>query len=347
MKRLRILLVANGDRHRLQGQWNNTEHKLWNGLTREGHMVVFYSDRDRARELTALPSKRFGVTKMNAELVETARHFKPDLILFGHADLCKKDDFVRLRETVDGVRLAQFNVDSVFREKTMHDFSVRSQEMDASFITSADGQNISGYGVKANTVFFMPNPVDQSIETARVFEASAQQLGWDGQFLGTGIERRGEQLDYLTDHLPKEYRFNIGGRAKGDAPLVSVAFYDALAQAASCPILPLDDTRPDAYLYASNRVAQTLGQGVLSFCMRSSNLSTLYEDGIVEWDSREELVEAMVRYQRDDDERRRVAEIGWRIGHERFSVQIVARAMLQTIMGWDLDNYFWPTEAFA
>ena len=94
-------------------------------------------------------------------------------------------------------------------------------------------------------------------------------------------------------------------------------------------------------------MAQTLGQGVFSLCAKSANLSTLYEDGIVEWASREELVEAMARYQRDDDERRRVAKIGWRIGHDRFAAHIIARAMLQTIMGWDRDEFSWPTEAFA
>jgi len=344
---LRILLVANADRRRAQGRWFGTEYKLRNGLARAGHMVLMYSDRDRARELSPLPGKRFGIGRMNAELRGTARHFAPDIVLFGHADLCGAEDFRALRIAVPGVRLAQFCVDATFRGRTMAGFAARSREMDASFLTTCDAAALAPYEPKAGTVHYMPNPVDPSMETARVFDAPADALAWDGLFLGTGIERRGEQLAALAAALPPGYRFHYGGRARGEAPMVSTAFLDALTTGAACPLLPLDDTRPCAHLYASDRVAQVTGQGVLAFCHASAGLSALYEDGIVEWDTRAMLAEAMARYGRDDAARRRVAQTGWRLAHERMSATIIAGVMVETIMGGGATGrHAWPTGPF-
>lgn len=344
----RILIVANFDRSRAQSRWFNTEHKLLNGFIRLGHMALAFSDRDAARELSLLPTKKLGMAKMNARLVETARHLKPHIILFGHADLTGEATFNRLREALPGVRLAQFNVDPVHRLKTMAAFIERARHMDSSFITTGDPDALKPLAAKPNTVCFMPNPVDAAIETARVFDSPANELAHDALFFGTGIEKRGEQLDYLAAHLPDAYRFSFGGRAKGDAPLTSLPFLNALTAGASSPNLPLDDTRPTPHLYSSDRIAQLLGQGILAYTHAPAALETLYEDGVVTWDSRAALVEAMIQMQGDDAERRRRAEIGWRLAHERTSSAMVADALLDTIMDRSPSHrYAWPIDPIA
>lgn len=348
MRPLRILLVANADRRRMQGRWYSTEYKLRNGLIRNGHMVLFFSDRDAARELSWLPTKKLGIRAMNARLIETAQHFRPDLLIFGHADLCNSTTFTRLREVVKGVRLVQINVDATFREKTMQAFRMRAADMDMSFSTTGDVQALAPLAPRPGSICYMPNPVDASMETARVFETPREALDWDGLFLGTGIGKRKEQLEHLAQHLPADYRFHYGGRAKGAEPLVSTEFLDALTKGASCPILPLDDGEPSRHLYASDRLAQVLGQGVLAFSHASAGLSTLYEEGVVEWADRDALIEAMARFRRDDDERRKRAETGWRIAHERTSGAHVAEALVGAAMGWPAKrNYGWPVEPLA
>lgn len=341
----RILLVANFDRSRAQGRWFNTEHKLLNGFIRLGHMVLPFSDRDAARELSPLPTKRLGIARMHARLIETATHLQPHLILFGHADMTGAATFRRLRESVPGVRLAQFNVDPTHRPKTMADFAARAAEVDLSFITTGDADALCPLAPRADSICFMPNPVDAAVETARVFDAPREALDWDGLFLGTGIEKRGEQLEYIAAHLPEDYRFQYGGRAKGNLPLVSKTFLDALTTGATAPNLPLDDGRPTPRLYSSDRIAQLLGQGVLAYTHAPAKLETLYEDGVVAWDSRDALVEAMVRMHRDDTERRRRAETGWHLAHERTSSARVADAILDATMQRPASHrYEWPWE---
>ena len=56
-------------------------------------------------------------------------------------------------------------------------------------------------------------------------------------------------------------------------------------------------------------------------------------DGIVEYGSRVELAEVMVRFQRDDRERRRIAERKWRVAYERTACVRVARHVVETCMG--------------
>lgn len=344
----RILLAANFDRSRAQGRWFNTEHKLFNGFTRLGHMVLPFSDRDAARELSPLPTKKLGISRMNARLVETAAHFRPHLILFGHADLTGAETFSRLREKVPGVRLAQFNVDPVHRAKTMADFTARAAAVDLSFITTGDSEALDPLAPRPGSICFMPNPVDPAVETARVFDAPREALDWDALFLGTGIEKRGEQLAHIAAHLPDDYRFSYGGRAKGVEPLVSLSFLEALTTGASCPNLPLDDARPTPHLYSSDRIAQLLGQGVLTYTHAPAALETLYEEGVVNWDSRDALVEEMARMRRDDAERRRRAEIGWRLAHKRTSSAIVADAILDAVMQRPASHrYAWPWEPLA
>lgn len=345
MTPLRILLVASFDRRRAQAHWYNTDHKLLTGLIRLGHMVVPFSDRDVARELSPLPTKKLGLSRMRARLIETATHLQPHLILFGHADSCEATTFERLRAAVPGVRMAQFNVDSTWRRETMARFAERARHMDLSFITTADPHELEPLAPRADSICFMPNPVDASVETARVFDVPREALRWDGLFLGTGIEKRGKQLDHLAAHLPEGYRFSYGGRAKGEAPLTSAAFLDALTTGASCPNLPLDDGLATPHLYSSDRIAQLLGQGVLAYTHAPAGLEALYEDGVVNWDSRETLVEVMARMQTDDAERQRRAEIGWRLAHERTASTVVADAMLDAVMQRPASHdYAWQIE---
>jgi len=127
--------------------------------------------------------------------------------------------------------------------------------------------------------------------------------------------------------------------------LVSTAFMTALTKGASCPNLPLDDSRPTPRLYSSDRIAQLLGQGVLAYTHAPAQLEILYEDGVVAWDSREALIEAMTKMQQDDHERRRRAEIGHRLAHERTSSAMVADAILDAVMGRPRSHpYVWPTD---
>lgn len=345
MTPMRILIVANFGRGQLFRRYFNTESKLANGFIRAGHQVVCFSDRDHAREATILGTQKAGRKRMMAKLLELCRHYRPHLVLFGHCDLIDEAFYESLRAALPATRLATFCVDALFRTEAMERFATRARHVHAAFLTSADRDKIAAFAFAPGRLFFMPNPADESMETARVFDSPRENLRFDGQFLGTGIDKREEQIEDIRRGLPEGYRFAAGGKAFGTERIDSTEFLDRLADGAVCPNLPLDDKAEDqlAYLYSSDRLAQTLGQGVTTLTTAASRLSDLYEDGVVEYRSREELVARMIDLYADDAERRRIGAIGHRIAHDRTSGTRIASYLLQVSLGESPTDIPWPT----
>ena len=343
----RILLVANFGRRRRQAYFYNVELKLFAGLTRSGYHVLTFSERDVSKEWSPLriSSRLGGRRRMRRQLIETATHYHPDLIILGHVDLLDQATIHALRKKSRGVRIAQFNVDSVYQEKAMSGFAWRLPCVDLSFITTGDISGALWAGEKHGTIHFLPNLVDAAIEVGRVHERMREELPYDGRFLGSDIGNRHEQLAELRQRLPEGYRFNCAGGVFETDRLYSWKFLQAVCEAAVMPNLQQDDSLPVQRLYASDRISHVLGNGVLAITARGAGLRALYDDGIVEYGSREELAEVMVRLWANDRERRRIAERGWRIAHERTACDRVARYMVETCLGErPSEDYGWPLD---
>jgi hypothetical protein len=348
----RILIVGDFGRHALHRSYFNTESKLANGFTRLGDNVILFSERDAAREATPFGTKRFGVGRMRRRFLELVTHYRPHLGVLAHADLLGAETIAEARAAAPGSRWATFTVDALWREGAMRGFAERLTQCDAGFLTTAE--TWPSLGLPAGRVFFMPNPVDPSIETGRAFESPKAALAADGVFLGTGIDLRLEQLDALKAALPTGYRLLDGGRrprhgGTTDTRRFSTDFLETLASGGASPILPLDDTTPDRapYLYASDRIAQVIGQGVVPLTQRWSRFQELYEDGVVAWGDRGELADAMERLWRDDAARRRIGETGWRIARSRTDCATVARFIRQTALDAPRDPVSWPGDPIS
>ena len=347
MRPLRILLVANFGRRRQQTVFYNVECKLHAGLVRNGHHVLTFSDRDVSQESSPLriSSRLGGRWRMCRQLIETATHYHPDLIILGHVDLLDQRTIHALQKLPGVVRLAQFNVDCPDTGGGARGFAGRLPWVDISFITTGDISNCPWAGEARGPIHFLPNPVDASIETGRVHDTAREGLAYDGQFLGNDVGNRHEQLTELRSRLPEEYRLNCGGGLFGTPMIRSVEFLQAIRRAAATPNLSQNDGIPARFLYTSDRIAQLLGNGVLAITARGASLRTLYDDGIVEYGSREELAETMVCLWTDDRERRRIAERGWRIAHERTACDRVTRYMVETCLGErPSEDYGWPVD---
>lgn len=346
----RVLLVANFDRRRCQATFYNVDNLLHSGLLRAGHHVIAFSDRDSSLELSPfrLSSRFGGLGAMRRRLLRTAEHYSPELVLFGHADLVDRETVETLRLSVPGARLAQFNVDSVFNPRPMSTFCSRSQLVDISFITTGNLDGLALPSSGRGPVHYFPNPVDSSVETARAFEKKREELPFDGQFLSGRLKFRDDLIDRLVAGLPTDYRFRSTRRGLAGRRLRSVEFLSALAEAGCMPNLPHDDKMPVPYLYSSDRIAQCLGQGVAVLAPAEASLREIYDEGVGEFSSFEHLVESMAFLQRNDDARRRQAERGWRIAHERTAGYRVAQYMLETALDIPLsEQYGWPAAPVA
>ncbi|MBX2853371.1 MAG: glycosyltransferase [Rhodobacteraceae bacterium] len=344
MKPLKIVFVANFQRRDAAAYFYAPPFILLQGLARAGHFVVPFSDRDQAREATIFARKKLGQSAMVRALEQLLKNVEPDLVLFTHADQFSSGDFLRLRETLPAARFAQINVDSPHRGETMKRFCERAKHMDASFITSADLRHLADLMPDGVKVHFFPEPLDAAILDGRVFDAPREMLARDAAFLGSKCVDRPEQIQRLTSLLPTEMRFEVFGAVNDTPKIVGADYGKYIKQTAMSPALQPEDGSPEHKFYASNRVALQLGHGVLTFVHDSTELDGLYEDGVALFHDIGDVAEQMTRMWHDDAERRRIAERGWRLAHERMSAEKVAGYLVDTCFGEpEAEANPWPT----
>jgi spore maturation protein CgeB len=90
----------------------------------------------------------------------------------------------------------------------------------------------------------------------------------------------------------------------------------------------------DFYLYASDRMSQYMGNGMMVFASDGPHYTDLFSDNeIVTYDSTEELVDKIKYYAAHDDERRKIAEKGYLRAHQIFNNQLIARYIVETTLG--------------
>lgn len=341
----RILLIGDFARSSDGAIYYNTNFVLQTGFIRAGHHVLAFSDRDVARESSLLGRKALGRRSMNHKLIACAQAYQPHLVLFGHADMTDIETFAAIRACAPGCRLAQFNVDAVFRDATMAQFRTRAEHVDVSFITTAAPDRLRALTPRPHSIAYFPNPVDASIAVDDLSRRKRDNVAFDGIFLGTGIERRKHQVQALKDHLPADVRFFAGGGVCGTERLSGPAFLQTLATATMSPNLPLDDTVAVDFLYASDRIAQLLAHGIVPFCQEAAGLEALYDDGVVAYSTPVDLAAKMAELTHDDARRQRIAGIARRIGLERTGAERVARYMLDLALGDGATiDYGWPSE---
>jgi spore maturation protein CgeB len=76
-----------------------------------------------------------------------------------------------------------------------------------------------------------------------------------------------------------------------------------------------------------------MGNGILTFIHRASGLDRLFgEDCAVYFDSDAELLEQVLQFQENDDERRRIARCGRELSFRHFSSDTVAQFIVEKTM---------------
>lgn len=335
---LRIIHVASFNTDPAKATFFGVSFKLSNGLIRAGHSVLNFSDRDVARASTIFRSRKFGVRPANRKLLDLARTFRPDLILFGHAETILPATLSELRSLLPGVRLVQWNVDWISDGDNIGRIRRKIGLVDATFVTTA-GPEMENLAAGGHLVAYMPNPADPSIEIHRAFEKPKSSLSADLLFAsGTGIAPRwhagiettaNEIATKIKQAIP-DLRTDFPG-ILGAPVKYGPAYDDALASTAMALNV---SRRNDSYLYSSDRIAQVMGSGLLTFIDRATGLDLFFTDGEAGFYSTEdELIGKLRHYHRHDAERQKTARAGWRKYRALFNSTRVASYILDVTYG--------------
>ena len=349
MRPLRIIHCANFNTVRLKGCYMaSMGYKLNNGLVRLGHQVLTYSDRDMARLFGIFGKKCFLTTKKNNDnFYKFCLNLKPDIIFLGHADTISADTLLKVREKLPNIKILQWNVDAInpvleSGRRNIKNIQSKLAAVDYTLITTAERKLYAPFNPDKNNIGFIPNPVDKSIETARVFENSSPE--YDVFFasnpdaerdIGGKLLKAKEIAAMLEKNCPNtKLMFPRLNAPSADG----IAYLNLIAKSAM--VLNLSRISED-YLYSSDRMAHAMGNGCLAFIDRRTGFTDIFnEDEAAFYEGQDELVDKINFYKQNPLDRMGTAQKGWKKYHELFNETKVASYALSLLDGsFKKENY--------
>jgi hypothetical protein len=292
-------------------------HRLANGFVRNGHFVFTMNDRDSRKQcLGVWPA---AVWHANRRLLYLARELQPNLLCLHHCDLIRSETVHRIREMVPGCRVAVVYYDGVQLPSSARRLRRFLEAADFGFVTSA-GPAVSALA-ETCPIAYIPNPIDLSIDNVSAFAVARKSFDVFCAAGGTGRENRWALIDELRRRSPK-LRYALHGRDK-KLRLLGDAYYRVIEQSK----VGLNLNGHEGGLYASDRMAQYLGSGLLLATSRRSGYQRYFnDDEMIFFQDVAELA-SKVEWAIADDRR-------WRKMAER------ARAKAMTTMGGQLVTDF-------
>ncbi len=342
---MRILYVGTAQGFENADKYYFTQQKLINGFTRLGHNVYMFNDRDVARYSNIFHSQSRGKRAMNKKLIEDCRKYRPHMIVLGHCKNVENETLAEIRKVAPGVRMMYRNVDPLHSENNCKDIQQRSGHVEAIFITTA-GDALSRFSNPRTKVCFFPNPVDYALETERAYMNPNADI--DFLFLGSVLR---DQYDHRQDTVQKllarkgDVKVHVGGAGVNDGKVFGADYYELLGR--SKMGLCMNKTA-DYYLYASGRMSQYMGSGMLGFIPKGPQFEDILgTDAFVSFASDDEMIDKMKYYAANDSARIAMARTGCERIHDYFMVDKICQYMIETVFDVPFSmSYRWPTRAY-
>jgi hypothetical protein len=344
----RILHVGNFPTSARDCFLHNTSVKISNGMVRNGHYVINFSDRFVARASSVFGHRKWGRRGVNAALRALVREARPDLLLLTHADMIDIETVAALREERPGLRAVQLNVDPLFEPNNVARIERWMAVTDATLVTTA-GPQLAALARPGHAVGFLPNAVDWSVETGQAhlredlphdFFFACGNPARPLRMVGGTAWNMDELMRTLLAAVPNARPLLAG--ALGRPHLQAAAYQSALEGVA----IGLNiSRRADSRLYSSDRLAQMAGNGLAVLIERQTGYDSLFDDGQMGFFTGvDDLCELLGRLIAEPTRRRAMAGAGRARYHELFNERVVAGYVHDVAFGrHDAARYEWPT----
>lgn len=243
-------------------------HRLANGFVRNRHFVFSLDDRDSRKHM--LGARSAGAWLANRRLLHIAKELRPDLLCLQHCDLIASETIHRIKQMVPHCRVAVVYYDNVFLPASASRFRGFLKVADFAFATTA-GATLAKFADFC-PVAFIPNPVDVSIDNSRAFAIPQKSVD---VFCACGVNGTANRWDLIDElcRLRPALRYALFGRNKKNR-LFGDAYFRAIKQSK----VGLNLNREEGSLYASDRMAQYLGNGLLLATSRRSGYQSYFSD---------------------------------------------------------------------
>ena len=326
ISRLKILHITNLNERHNGRLFYNTGRRINNGLIKLNHKVLTLSDRDLLSNYRTIGDVT-GSKKLNATFIETVRNFRPNLILLGHADSIKSDSLEIIKKEFPETKISQWfldRMDTKWKNNKIR-FLDKIKYMDYSFCTTDPKTlNMDNYKVS-----FIPNPVDESLDDMKVYENKNAE--YDLFFamshgVHRGVLKKGkfDEREHLINYLIKKnphLKFNIFGM-NNIQPIWGDKFISKISN--SYMGINLSRGIPIKY-YSSDRIAQLVGNGLLTFINKNTFLSDFFSNKeMIFYDDIHDLSEKLSKYKKDTKLGKEIAKNGKKKYFKHFNSNIVA-----------------------
>ena len=320
-----------------------TGYKLSNGIIRNNHRLLEFSDRDMVRFEAPLGMRTLGKHKANQRLIETCLNFQPDLILIGHCDLISEQTLLKVRAVLPETKIAHWFLDALWIDRNLQRLEQRMHCTDSIFITTG-GDSLKQFCTGKNIVSFIPNPTDPSWEQHN--NSEREQFDRDLVFCGVGskTDYRYQLLQNLDAEIQQQVNFETFG-IWGNPPVWGEEYDRVIAGSK----MALNLNREEGWTYySSDRISQLLGNGLLTFMWDKGNMRYLFDDDhVVYFKDEDELAKKVKYFHSEDDHRKSIASAGHAHYHHYFSAEKVIKYIVETTFGIPLsEDYPWAKELY-
>ena len=339
--KLRIINIYNTGQKNFHRLYNiSLGKKFTNGFIRNGHDVLEISDRDFIRQSRNLFQIK-NSDKFQEYLINTFKNYNPDLIFFGHTQNIKNDTISEIKNLNKGVILSQWNEDPIMKslsysKQNLANISHYSDIVDHNFITTDPSILKKQIKTKNNFHFFFV-PVDKNIECFDVSKKNplkdlfyAMSHGVNRATLKRGkMDSRIHFLNSLIKRLENiDYDF-YGFQNK--EPIWGNDFYQALNN--SKMGLNLSRGLPTKY-YTSNRIASLMGNGLLTFVDKKTQLDDMFNNHeVIMYNNVNDLTDKINFYKKKDNLRKKIASAGRKKYFKLFNELNIAKYILDKSLG--------------
>ena len=291
--------------------------KFTNGFVRNGHDVLEISDRDFIKQ-----NRQLSLSSTNSRfqnyLIETFKNYNPDLLFFGHTNNIDLQTLAAIKNQNKNIVISQWNEDPIM--KSFKDSKANIQKIsyyenitDHNFITTHPSVFLK-QNKNINNLHFMFIPVDRNIECFDVFNLKPRKDIFYAMSHGVNRAKlkkgKSDSRIYFLNSLIKKINginYDFYG-FENKEPIWGDDFYNALTN--SKMGLNLSRGFPTKY-YSSNRIASLMGNGLLTFIDKKTQLSDIFKKNeIISYENLDDLANKINFYKKNDYERKKIAKNG-------------------------------------
>ncbi len=343
---LKILNISNfGNRQFNRLYYISIAKKLANGFIRNGHDVINLSDRDVGKFNKSFKDFR-GKSYLNTMIYETAKNYKPDLILLGHSYDIENETIERIKDLSKKTVISQWFEDHL--ADSGPDFASNRKKLlkyddyiTSNFITTHP--STLDFIKKKKNFHYLPIPVDKNIEKLKIYE-TRNQINDVFFSMSHGVNRgklkrdkQDERHNFISDliNFCPNIIFDIYGYKQRE-PVWADDFYKVIVN--SKMALNLSRGKPLKYL-TSNRIASLIGNGLLTFIDKKTKLNNFFnKNEVIFYNNINDLADKLNYFKSNDKKRIQVARNGRKKYFKLFECQKICDYIIHKSFNRALNN---------